>query len=138
MNRKVIEFIYDKTLKRPKKLQNNVFMVYSPEKIRLHPGEFKKVDMKLSIRLQEQIVTTCILLPSFSKNGLKLENCQYISADNNLINLNQPINLPWKLQFKLVSRSKNTIFSICKRQEIGYIVPLNEEIEQLKVKYTKT
>ena len=112
-------------------------MVYSPETIRLHPGQFKKVDMKLSIRLQEQ-VTACILSPSFSKNGLKLENRQYISADNNVINLNQPINLPWKLQFELVNRSKNTIFSKCKRQEIGYIVPLNEQIEQLKVKYTKT
>ena len=68
--------------------------------------------MKLSIRLPEQIVTTCILLPSFSKNGLKLENCQYISADNNVINLNQPINLPWKLQFELVNRSMNNLFNM--------------------------
>ena len=47
MSNKVIEFIYNKTLKRPKKLQNNVFVLYSPPRIRLQPGEFKKVDIKL-------------------------------------------------------------------------------------------
>ena len=92
MSNKVIEFIYDKTLKRPKKLQNNVFVLYLPERIRLQLEEFKKVDMKLSIRLPEQIITSWVLKPSFSENGLKLENCQYISADNNIFNFNQPIN----------------------------------------------
>ena len=42
--------------------------------MRLQPGEFKKVDMKLSIRLAKQIITAGTLLPSFNKNGLKLEN----------------------------------------------------------------
>ena len=93
--------------------------------------------MKLLIYLPEQIITACTLLLSFSEKGLKLENCQNISIDNNTINFNQPINLPWKLQLELVHRSMNTIFSIRKRQEIGYIVPLNEGIEKLKVKYTK-
>ena len=91
--------------------------------------------MKLLIFLPEQIIIACTLLPSCSENGLKLENCKNISADNNTINFNQPINLPWKLQLELVNRSMNTIFSIRKRQEIGYIVPLNEGIEQLKVKH---
>ena len=68
--------------------------------------------MKLSIHLPEQIVTVCTLLPSFSKNGLKLENCQYIVTDNNINNLNQLINLPWKLQFKLVKRNMSATFSI--------------------------
>ena len=68
MSNKVIEFIYDKTL------DNKVFIPYSPEGIRLQPGEFKKVDMKLSTRLPEQVATTCTLLLSFSKHGLKLEN----------------------------------------------------------------
>ena len=66
MSNKVIEFIYDKTLKRPKKLQNNVFVLYSTPRIRLQPGEFKKVDIKLSICLPEQIITACTLFPSFS------------------------------------------------------------------------
>ena len=71
--------------------------------------------MKLSVHLPEQIVTACTLLPSFCENGIKLENCQYISAGNNVINLNQPINLPWKPHFELVNRNMNTTFSICKK-----------------------
>ena len=94
--------------------------------------------MKLSIRLPQQIVTCCTLLLTFSENGLKLENCQYISTDNNIINFNQPIILPWKLQLDLVNRSMNTTFLISKKQELAFIVPLNEGLEQLNVKYTKT
>ena len=32
-----IEFIYDKTVRRPKRLENNVFILYAPERIRLQP-----------------------------------------------------------------------------------------------------
>ena len=32
--------------------------------------------MKLSISLPNKMIATCLLLLSFSKNGLKLENCQ--------------------------------------------------------------
>ena len=112
--------------------------MYSSERITIQPGECKKVDAKLSIRLPEQIVTCCTLLLTFSKNGLKLENCQYISTDNNIINFNQLINLPWKLQLDLVNRSMNTTFLISKKQELDFIVPLNEGVETLKFKYTKT
>ena len=75
---------------------------------------------------------------TISENGLKLENCKYISADNNINNLNQPIKLPWKLQFELVRRNMNTVFSICKKQEIGFIMTLDEGLEKLEVKYLKT
>ena len=78
------------------------------------------------------------LLPSFTENGFKSENCQYISLNNNINNLNQPINLRWKLQFELINRNMNTVFSIRKKQKIGFIATLNEGIEQLQVKYTKT
>ena len=91
MSNRFIKFIYNKALKRLKKLLNNVLVLYSPERIRLQQGEFKKIDMKLSIRLPNQIIATCVFLPSFSKNGFKFENCQYISVDNNIDNLNQPI-----------------------------------------------
>ena len=67
--------------------------------------------MKLSIRPPNQIFFGCTLLPIFCENGLKLENCFHISANNNTMNLNQPINLPWKLQLELVNRSLNTTLS---------------------------
>ena len=53
---KIVEFIYDKTMKRPKRLRNNVFVIYSPERFRLQPGENGKLDMKVSIRPPNQII----------------------------------------------------------------------------------
>ena len=50
-----IEFTYDKTLKQSKRLQNNVSVLYSSDKTKIQPEEYKKVDMKLSIRLPQQI-----------------------------------------------------------------------------------
>ena len=130
---KIVEFIFDRTIKRPKRLQNNVFVIYSPERIRLQPGGNAKLDMKVSIRPPNQNIFGCTLLPTSCENGLKLKYCFYIAADDNTNNLNQPINLPWKLQFELVNRSLNTTFLICKRQEIAYVTPLNEELDELKV-----
>ena len=91
---KIVEFIYDKTMKRTKRLRKNVFVLYSPEKIQLQPGENAKLDMKVSIGQPNQIIFACSLLPIFSEDKLKLESCIYISADNNTNNLNHPINLP--------------------------------------------
>ena len=53
---KIVEFIYDKTMKRPKRLRNNVFVIYSLERFRLQPGENGKLDMKVSIRPPNQII----------------------------------------------------------------------------------
>ena len=133
---KIVEFIYDKTIKSPKRLWNNVFVIYSPERIRLQPGENGKLDMKVLIFPPNQIIFGCTLLPTFCENGLKLENSFYILTDNNTNNLNQPINLPWRLQFELVNRSINTTFLIRKRKEIGYVTSLNKGLDELKVKYT--
>ena len=63
MGNKIIGFIYDGSLeKRPKKLQNNVFVWYLPKRIKLRP-EF----MKLSVRMPELIIATCIFYPHFVK-----------------------------------------------------------------------
>ena len=71
---KTVEFIYDKMIKRLQRLRNNVFVLYSPERICWQPGETAKVDMKLSTHPPNQIVFGCTLLPIFCDNGLKLEN----------------------------------------------------------------
>ena len=69
-----IEFIYDKTVRRPKRLENNVFILYAPERIRLPPGEIKEVKMKLKLKFSKNIVGTCVLLQTFSNHGLQLLN----------------------------------------------------------------
>ena len=35
----IVEFIYDRTTGRPRRLKNNVFVLYSPKRIRIQPGE---------------------------------------------------------------------------------------------------
>ena len=58
-----------------------------------------------------------------------MESFQYISANNNICNVSQLINLLWKVHFELVNRNTNTIF---------FLTTLNDGVEELKVKYTKT
>ena len=49
MNGKTVGFIY-KSTRRPKRLQNNVFVLYASERIRMQPGEVKKINMKLKLK----------------------------------------------------------------------------------------
>ena len=46
-----VEFSYSK--RRPRKLENGVFVLYTPERIKLQPGEVKIVDMKLHLSYQK-------------------------------------------------------------------------------------
>ena len=139
MDYKNIQFIYNSSLeKQPQKLQNKVFVWYSLKRIKLRPGEFINIDVKWSVCLPEQIIAACVLLPTLCKNVLCMESFQYISTYTNICNANQLINLPWKVHFELVNRSTNTVFSICKRQELCFLTTLNDWAEELKFKYTKT
>ena len=72
MKRRAVEFIYDKSTRRPKRLQNNVFVLYRPERVRLRPGGVKKINMKVKLRLPSDLVGCCTLLQTFSDNGIKL------------------------------------------------------------------
>ena len=119
-----VEFIYDKSKRRPKKLQNNVFVLLSSERIRLQPGESKKLDMKHA--------------HSYQRYAKKDSNWKTVIKFRQIITqLNQHVNLPWKLQFELVNRSLNTVSSIRKKQELAFITPLNEGIEELRIKNMK-
>ena len=102
--------------------EQHFFVLYSPKRIKLRPGDFINVDMKLSVRLTEQIIAASVLLPT----------------SNNICNASQPINLPSKVHFELVNRSTNIVFSICKRQGFCFLITFKDGAEELKVKYTKT
>ena len=41
--------------KRPKLLENNVFVLYSPQKLKFEPGEKKMIDMKLNIKFRQML-----------------------------------------------------------------------------------
>ena len=95
MNRNCIEFIYDKTTRRPRRLENNVFVLYSPERIKLQPGEIKSINMKINLRLPNNLVGASTLLPSLSDNNIKLLNSFHIAIDGVFASQNKPIDLPY-------------------------------------------
>ena len=70
MNR-TVEFIYNRTKRRLRRLKNIVFVLYSPKRIPIQPGEKINIDMKLKIRMQKNIVGSCMLLQTFDENGIK-------------------------------------------------------------------
>ena len=55
LNTKTIKFYYNYHTRRPKRLENNVFVVYSPEKVILQSGEHKIVNMQIKIFLPKGI-----------------------------------------------------------------------------------
>ena len=128
-----VEFIYDRTTRRPRTLKNNVFVLYSSKGIQLQPGEKMNIDMKLKMRMQKNIVGSCTLLQTFDEYGIKLLNLQHISSEANIaINQNCPdqqredLPPPWTLTLEVFNRNMNTIFQLKKKQEIGFFVILND------------
>ena len=137
-----VEFIYDKTTRRPKRLENNVFILYAPEKIQLQPGEMMSVNMKVKIKFSKNIIGTCILLQTFSDYGLKLMNSNTIAQEINL-NIQNYLSvdkndLPlWNLTFELFNKRFNNVFHIRKKQEIGYFMILNDSGKEIRFTYRK-
>ena len=143
MNQKeTVEFIYDKITRRPKRLENNVFILYTPEKIRLQPGESMSVNMKVKIKFSKNIIGTCILLQTFSDYGLKLMNSNTIAQEINLniqnhLCINENNLPPWNLTFELFNKSFNNVFHLRKKQEIGYFMILNNGGKEIRFAYKK-
>ena len=102
--------------------------------------------MKLKIRIQKNIVGSCMLLQIFDKNGIKLLNSQRISSEANIaINQNYSDNdqqrdellPPWILTLEIFNRNMNTIFQLKRKQEIGFFVILNNGGEEIRHRYKK-
>ena len=143
MNR-TVEFIYNRTTRRPRRLKNNVFVLYSPKRFRIQAGEKINIDMKLKIRMQKNIVGSCTLLQTFEENGIKLLNSQHISSEANIaFNQNYPDqqrdDLPpsWILTLEIFNRKMNVIFQLKKKQEIGFFAILNDRGEEIRHRYKK-
>ena len=108
--KEIIKFFYQKSTRRPRRLENNVFVIYSPEKIKLQPGESKVVNMRLKIKFSKNITGSCAILQSLSNYGLKLLNSNTISQEVNL-NIDNFLIIdkndlpPWTLIFELFNKS---------------------------------
>ena len=104
----VIQFHYQ--VKRPKLLENDVFILYSPQKLKFEPGEKKIVDMKLNIKFPSNVRGSCRLLFQLSNAGLQLQNSNYLCGDA-------------KLLFELVNSNLTRSIEIKSKSEIGYFIP---------------
>ena len=118
-----IKFHYK--IKRPKLLENNVFVLYSPYKLKFQPGEKKMIDMKLNIKFPTNVTGSCRLLFQLSNAGLQLQNSNYLSADTNL-------------HFEILNSNMTQTVEIKSRGEIGYFTPdcLGTQIQYEYVKLT--
>ena len=118
-----IKFYYK--AKRPKLLENNVFVLYSPQKLKFEPGEKKMVDMKLNIKFSANVTGSCRLLFQLTNSGLYLQNSNYLSGNTNL-------------HFEIVNSNMTQTVEIKSRHEIGYFTPdcVGTEIKYEYVKET--
>ena len=118
-----IKFHYK--IKRPKLLENNVFVLYSPHRLKFEPGEKKMVDMKLNIKFPTNVRGSCRLLFQLSNAGLQLQNSNYLSADTNL-------------HFEILNSNMTQTVEIKSKGEIGYFTPdcVGTEIQYEYVKQT--
>ena len=96
--------------KRPKLLENNVFVLYSPQKLQFVPGEKKIVDMKLNIKFPTNVNGSCRLLFQLSNAGLQLQNSNYLSGNTNL-------------HFEILNSNMTQTLEIKSKGEIGYFTP---------------
>ena len=103
-----IQFNYK--IKRPKLLENNVFVLYSPQRLKFEPGEKKMVDMKLNIKFPANVRGSCKLLFQLTNAGLQLQNSNYLSADTDL-------------HFEILNSNLTQTIEIKSKGEIGYFTP---------------
>ena len=118
----VVKFYY-KTTKRPKLLENNVFVLYSPQKLKFEPGEKKNVDMNIKINFPTNTVGSCRLLFGLSNCGLRLLNGANLTNETNL-------------HFEIFNSNFTKKLQINNRQEIGYVV-VNNTGTEIKYEYVK-
>ena len=109
--------------KRPKLLENNVFVLYSPQKLKFQPGEKKIVDMKLNIKFTANVTGSCRLLFQLSNAGLYLQNSNYLSGNTNL-------------HFEILNTNMTQTIEIRSRGEIGYFT-LDCVGTEIKYEYVK-
>ena len=129
-----IEISYSK--RRPKKLENDIFVSYTPERIKLQPGETKIVDMELHLKLSKYLVGGCLLLPSLATQNIKLLNAYHISTDS--LTLEDSL---YRIIFEIQNRNMNEAIQLKAKTELGFFTILNsgstEEIRYKFIKYSE-
>ena len=122
-------FEVEKGFKRPKHIENNVFIIYMPNRTKLRPEEDVEIRMKIGISILKDIIYTVTLLPLFKKMGLKLVYYEFMT------NSTAAEDTPRKFKIKLTNIDLLKTFDLKKRQQICWFMTLNERDEQFKIVY---
>ena len=128
--------------RKPKLLENDVFIIFSPRKVTLQPGEIINLHTGIKLFLPKFIEGTVYLLHSHVEEGLKLLNSNYISQINNRnieiekIYENGTNIPPWNLILSLENRLLTQPLVIKNRTAIGFLNLYNTEGE-IKYRFQK-
>ena len=128
--------------RKPKLLENDVFIIFAPKKIIIKPGEIINLHTEIEIYLPKFIEGTFYLLNSHINEGLRLLNSNYISQINNRnieieeIYKNGTDIPPWNLTLTLENKLLTQPHKIKKGMEIGFLNFYNIE-GRIKYKFQK-
>ena len=92
------------------------FVLYSPERIKLQPREIKSINMKIKLRLPNNLVGACTLLASLSNNNIKLLNSFHVAMDEVIASQNQTIDLPYVFALEIQNQNMNMAVQLRKKQ----------------------
>ena len=117
-------------------MANDVFVLYTPERIKLQPGEIKIVDMKIHLKLSKNLVGSCVLLPSLTLQNIKLLNAYHISTDSLMLK-----DSPYRVTLEIQNRNMNETIQLKSKTELGFFTILNsgstEEVRYKFIKYSE-
>ena len=134
----VIKFKYK--FRKPKQLENDVFVIFSPKKITLLPGEDINLNVGVEISLPKYVEGTTYLLSSMRNQNLQLLNSKCISQKYNYnIEINEIYKRelqPWILILNLRNNSLIETLSIGSRKPIAFLNLYNVG-EETKYKFKK-
>ena len=118
---RTIKFKIEKGYKRPKALdrRNSELQIYSPELIKLRPGDTKFVFLKYSIHLPDDILTTFPIQPSLGNERLQLIHYTNTNIDE-------------RIRLEFFNKTHNKTFTLKKTSKIALFIMINEETAGLK------
>ena len=94
--------------------------------------------MKIKLRLPNNFVGACTLLPSLSDNNIKLLNSFQIAMDGDFAIQNQPIDLPYVFALENQNQNMKRTIQLRKKQDVVLFTLLNEGTEKIRHKFIKT
>ena len=107
-----VQFSTEPDASKPKLSDNgSVYIIYSPEKIKLRPRDSAMLNLRLKVNLPNEIEAMIGLLPSFVSRKLSIENSNWISNKRK----------DEIIQLDILNRHFCNTINIGKNKELAYI-----------------